>query len=564
MTAVATGLARPPAEWFDTARPWRRDVVVPELLAEAARRHGARPALVTAQGTAYTHAELFTASGRTAGLLRELGAGPGSFIGLLSDHHPEAVRGIIGALRAGAAYVPVDPRWPTDRMARVLNQVGCDRLLVDRSNLARAAELVSRIPTVQQLVCLDGPSTDVPGAHVWGTDAADASEPLSHAAVGCGPEDLAYVIFTSGSTGQPKGVMVRHRTIVNAFEWVNREFAVTESDRQLLVTSWAFDLSVHDTLGVLSAGGSVRIVPDDDLVNPGVLARILDTEEITCLTAGPAAISLILSSAGPRADGPVPSLRLVLTGGDWIPVSMPGALRERFPRAEVVSAGGATEATIWSNFYRIREVDPSWPSIPYGTPLQNSRYYVLDENYDHQPIGEPGDLYIGGECLSEGYFGDRALTAAKFLPDPHSPLAGGRMYHTGDRARWLTDGNLEFLGRRDDQVKVRGYRIELGDVQAALATHPAVSAAAVVAVDVAGERGLVGYYACRADAVVPGELRAHIAKLLPEYMIPSPLIPLQHIPMTANGKFDRVELARQAKQALHVHGPECGRFCVGE
>lgn len=562
MTAVVEELL-PRPEWFDTAAPFPRDTVVPELLAAAAARFAGRPALVSRDGVAYSHAELDTAAARTAGVLRCLGAGPGGFVGLLSDHHPDAVRGVVGVQRAGATYVPLDPRWPVARIAEVLNQVRCGWLLVDSANLTRTPELVARTATLRHVIRLDGPSVEVGELAVTGSDVVAATPPLPLDQAGCRPDDLAYVIFTSGSTGQPKGVMVRHRTVANVFDWVNREFEVTERDRILLVTSFGFDLSIYDTLGVLAVGGSVRTVPDDDLVDPTELARILDTEPITFWDSGPAAMSLVLSGTSAQPPAGTPQLRRVFLGGDWIPVSMPDAIRRRFPRAEVVSTGGATESTIWSNFYRIGPVDPAWPSIPYGTPLQNSRYYVLDEDYAHVPVGRPGDLYIGGECLSEGYFGDLAMTAAKFLPDPHSPLPGGRMYHTGDRARWLPDGNVEFLGRTDEQVKVRGYRIELGEVQSAMAAHPAVSAAAAVTVDVVGHRTLVGYFACRAGAVSPAQLREHLAAVLPDYMIPSHLIPLPHIPVTANGKFNRAELVRQARQALHVHGPRCGRFCVG-
>jgi len=249
----------------------------------------------------------------------------------------------------------------------------------------------------------------------------------------------------------------------------------------------------------------------------------------------------------PVAVGEQPALRRVFLSGDWIPVSMPDDVRTRFPAADqVISLGGATEATVWSNAYAIGMVDPRWPSIPYGRPMQNARYYVLDERLRETETGSPGDLYIAGECLALGYHHDPTLTAGKFVPDAVHETACGRMYDTGDRARWLPDGEMQFLGRRDHQVKINGYRVELGEVEAAMAAHPGVRAAVAVPVDAAAGKALAGFYTSREAELPADELRACLAERLAPYLVPVVLRPLAELPLTSNGKVDRAALATLA------------------
>jgi amino acid adenylation domain-containing protein len=362
-----------------------------------------------------------------------------------------------------------------------------------------------------------------------------------------GPDDDAYCIFTSGSTGEPKGVVVRHRSVVNLIDWINREYAVTCEDRLLMVTSFSFDLSVYDMFGVLAAGASLHLVPDEGLIEPAVLAGVLECEPITFWDSAPAVIELALS-AGPAASAH-PTLRRVFLSGDWVPVRLPDSIRERFPGAEVIVLGGATETTVWSNAYRVGPVDPAWPSIPYGRPMQNSSHYILDAELWPCPVGVEGDLYVAGVCLAREYVGDPELTRSRFLPDPFAG-PGERMYRTGDRARWLEDGNMQFLGRHDDQVKVRGFRIELGDVQAAIVRHPEVAAASVVVVEVRGDRHLAGFYTGRTAGEEPQHLREHLKQRLPDYMIPTLLLQVPRLPVTPNGKTDRAALSRAALEHL--------------
>jgi amino acid adenylation domain-containing protein len=353
------------------------------------------------------------------------------------------------------------------------------------------------------------------------------------------PDSLAYVIHTSGSTGQPKGIGVQHRPAINLIDWVNRTMKVGPDDRLLFVTSLGFDLSVYDIFGTLAAGAVIHVAPEEALRDPERLMALLSDEPVTIWDSAPAA----LQQLAPLFPSPRERLRLVLLSGDWIPVRLPDQVRAAFPGARVISLGGATEATVWSNWYPIGEVDPRWPSIPYGRPIANARYHVLDEALSPCPVGVPGDLYIGGDVLCVGYVYQPELTAAQFIPDPFGE-AGGRLYRTGDRARYFADGNLEFLGRVDLQVKIRGYRIELGEIEVALLRHPAVREAVVLARDdVPGEKRLVGYIVpSRQPAPAGSELRAFLQETLPEYMVPWTFVELEALPVTGNGKLDRAAL----------------------
>ncbi|HEY2739569.1 MAG TPA: amino acid adenylation domain-containing protein, partial [Thermoanaerobaculia bacterium] len=426
-------------EWNDTSVVTAPGTLHGLFAAQAARTPEA--IAVVAADRSMTYAEIERESARVACRLRARGVGPGVPVAVSLERSAEMVPALLGVLRAGGFYVPLDPAWPAARSAAILASLGVTHRL-------------------------DGLLDD--GEEKEGPEIDD-------------PEALAYVIFTSGSTGQPKGVMMQHRPVANLIGWVNRTFGVGPGDRLLFVTSLAFDLSVYDIFGTLAAGGTVRIASEAETRDPEALARLLCREPITFWDSAPAALGQVVPFL-PAAGGDRSRLRLVFLSGDWIPLSLPGAMTDAFPRARVVALGGATEAAIWSNSYSVRELAPHWVSVPYGRPIANARYLILDAELEPCPIGVPGDLWIGGGCLSAGYAGDPALTAAKYLPDPWG-MPGGRLYRTGDRARFLPDGNLEFLGRFDHQVKIRGVRIELGEIEAALLAHPAVRDAVAVALE---------------------------------------------------------------------------------
>ncbi|MDX3535551.1 amino acid adenylation domain-containing protein [Streptomyces sp. MB09-01] len=759
----------PPPAWNDTTRDYRRTATVPDLVREAAARNPGRPALVGADGRVTTHAELDAWSDRMARLLHDRGLGRGDFVALYCDRTPLAVASLLGVLKSGAAYLPIDPAWPRQRVTGLLRDLGVRCVITGAVHLRTVQEIRWEVPTVTEVVCpdIDADSTWEPvldrtgveeffdflsgepdpleaagfnlrrsdrpytpadvtayarhvaglaqeaagrgadilevgcgtglvtevlapgarryvaadpsgvavrrnlataaaggfrveglvayahevadvvqgpfdlivmastvqflpdmdyllqtltslsgllrpggailladlidpdieahaglrvppalldrlsevlptvaevevkrrteggfngelagrydalirlvghvpeadrGGRVW-TGAAVAARPALPPRVAVTADDLAYAIFTSGSTGTPKGVAVQHRSAVNLIEWINGTYRVSPADQVLFVTSFCFDLSVYDMFGVLAAGGSVRVATQGEIAEPDVLIDILEGEPVTLWDSAPAALAMLTPFLAERDARGRDGLRLVLLSGDWIPLPLPDEMRAAFPGAKVIALGGATECTVWSNHYPVTVVDPEWPSIPYGRPMTNARYYVLDENLRPTPVGTPGDLHIAGDCVAVGYVGSPALTARKFLPDPWAPAPGERMYRTGDRARWLPDGNLQFLGRLDDQVKVRGYRIELGEVQSALVRCPGVRTAVVVAVDGPGGKHLAASYVPEAASPVGvEEVRSHLRAQLPAYMVPTRIAAVQTLPLTATGKVDR-------------------------
>ncbi|MEO3778890.1 amino acid adenylation domain-containing protein [Micromonospora sp. B11E3] len=525
-------------DWNDTRVSGRGGVTIHELVERQVARTPDATAVV--QGDQLlTFAELDHAAQRLAGRLAAAGVGPGDHVGLCMGRGVHTVVALLGVLKSGAAYVPLEPTLPADRIRSLLASLAVPAVVTDADTLWAVRHTIADVACVREVLWLGEPGSgpDEPAATPrvgWGLDETRSAAPARAL-----PDDVAYVNFTSGSTGTPKGVTVTHAPVVNLIECVNRTFGMGPSDRVLFVTSLGFDLSVYDVFGVLAAGGSVRVASAEELRDPARLLAVLDTEPITFWDSAPAALQQVAPFLAMREAPVDPGLRLVFLSGDWIPVDLPDGIREAFPGCRVVALGGATEATIWSNAHPVGRVDPQWPSIPYGRPLDNARYYVLDSGLRPAPVGAPGDLYIGGDCLALGYAGDTALTATKFLPDPFG-RPGDRMYRTGDRARYWADGTIEFLGRRDQQVKVRGFRIELGEIEATLAAHPDVVTAVAVVHGAAENAQLVAY-----AVPEPGRrpdfaaLRVHLARHLPEYMVPAHVVPLDQVPVTPNGKLDR-------------------------
>ena len=357
------------------------------------------------------------------------------------------------------------------------------------------------------------------------------------------PDHLAYAIFTSGTTGEPKAVQVDHRALVRLVHWMGEPGGFGPGDVLLFTTSFCFDLSVFDTLGVLALGGTVRVASREDLDEPADLVEILEEEAVTVWDSAPAALQMLLPYLDIRDEEQVSTdLRLVMLSGDWVPLDMADRLGAPFPRARLLALGGATECTVWSNSFAVDRVDPGWPSIPYGRPMPNARYYVLDERWSLCGPGEEGDLYIAGTCVADGYGEAPGLTARKFGPDPFAD-DGSRMYATGDRAAWLPEGLVQFRGRLDEQVKVRGFRIELGEIQAAANQQPEVLDSVAVTHRVADVPDLALFYLARTD-LAPDALRARLAGILPVHMVPRTVRRIDAVPTTANGKADRAALRR--------------------
>lgn len=355
------------------------------------------------------------------------------------------------------------------------------------------------------------------------------------------PDDLAYVIYTSGSTGRPKGVAITHRAASNTVGDILERFKLTEYDRTLGLSALSFDLSVFDIFGLLSVGGAV-VSPGAGAPDPAVWVAMVRNHRVTVWNSVPAIMEMTLDYLGDAAADQLSSLRLVMLSGDWISVSLPERIRSIAPGVQIVALGGATEASIWSNAFSIGEINRSWKSVPYGYPLTNQRMHVLDRHLQPVPSWVPGDLYIAGSGLALGYHGDPDKTAQSFLP---SPDGVGRLYRTGDLARYWPNGCVEFLGRKDNQVKIDGYRIELGEVESTLIRYPLIhSAAVVVSEDRNGNRRMVAYAVPEKGRTLDvNQVCAAMRKWLPAHMVPRHVAVVDSLPLTVNGKVDRTGLA---------------------
>jgi len=498
------------AEWNATESGYPK-ARLHELIWEQAGREPERVA-VECQGRTLRYRELLGRADSLATRLRGLGVGPGVLVGIYMERSAELLVAVLAVLRAGGAYVPLDPSYPLDRLEYMVQDSGLQVLLSQRELSAGAPKGVATLVEVDAESCSGGGAEALEG----GGDA----------------EDLAYVIYTSGSTGKPKGVAVTHRALVNLLASMRREPGLAREDVLLSVTTLSFDIAGLELYLPLLVGARVLLATREEASDGARLRDLLAGSGATAMQATPATWRLLLES-GWKGDGRLK----ILCGGEALSRELAEALLSR--GSEVWNVYGPTETTIWSSVWR---VEPQRP-VTIGRPIANTRMYVLDAGRRLQPVGIPGELYIGGDGLARGYWQRPELTAERFVPDPFRP--GGRLYRTGDLARWLPDGCLDCLGRLDHQVKVRGFRIELGEIEAALQSSPGVEAAVVLAPSGLGvERQLVAYLAHGA-AAQPNvtELRAHLKRTLPVYMVPSSFVFVDKLPLTPNGKLDRQALA---------------------
>ncbi len=496
--------------WNDTDAPYSQDLCIQQLFERRVEEAPEALALLF-RDERWSYREVNERANQVAHYLKRLGLGRGDHVAILMGRSAEMVPALLGILKVGAIYVPLDANAPVKRWHWIIDSLKISCVLTQHALVPRLLA-TDPLPDLAHIVCMDPAGDDDPpadGPYAVHSSTELAGMPRDDLPVQGSAQDIAYIIFTSGSTGTPKGVTVAHFPAVNLIEWVNSSFSVGPDDRILFVTSLTFDLSVYDVFGILAAGGSIRVASSEDIQEPANLLGYLADEPITFWDSAPAALMQLVPFLPTDSEGSNEivshSLRLIFMSGDWIPVHSPDVMRAAFPNVRVVGLGGATEATVWSNFFPIDVVDPAWSSIPYGKPIRNARYYVLDESLRPCPIDVPGDLYIGGICLSSCYANEPELTASKYLPSPFSATPGERIYKTGDMARWRADGNMEFLGRTDSQVKIRGYRIELGEIDSVLNEHPVVQdTATIVREDRPGDRTLVSY-------VVLHPQRAHSA-----------------------------------------------------
>lgn len=506
-----------------------------------------------------TYQELNVQANQLAHHLKALGVGPGVYVAVYMERSLDILPALLGILKAGGAYVPLETSFPQARVRWILSSLHIPVVITHQAYVSSIPD-TSHLPALKHVICLNEVGEQRASVPIW-TRSQLTNLPQQNPFSQASQQNLAYVIFTSGSTGTPKGVMVSHQPVINLITWINTTFQVQARDRILFVTSLCFDLSVYDVFGVLAVGGSIHIATEQDLRDPEQLISLLRHEPITFWDSAPAVFQQVVPFLPTTARGPETSqLRLVFLSGDWIPVGLPDTIRRTFARAQVVSLGGATETTVWSNCHPIDVVDPAWVSIPYGWPIQNIRCFILDSDFRPCPVGVDGNLYVGGICLSNGYCNEPALTAEKFLPDPFSEEPGARLYMTGDLARLWPDGNIEFLGRADQQVKVRGFRIELGEIETILSQYPIIQEVAVVAREYAArEKRLIAYLVPRqreaydesmgsslpewsGGSALIRHLRQFLQERLPEYMLPSAYMLLEKLPLTTNGKIDRKAL----------------------
>jgi amino acid adenylation domain-containing protein len=498
-------------EWNRTETSYPRDRTIAQLFEEQVARSPEAVAVISGNRR-MTYRELNCYSNQLARHLQTLGVQEETLVGIAIERSPEMVAAMLAILKAGGAYVPLDPKYPRERTSLLIEDAAMPVILATESTRRRMANGKAR------LVSLDGEADGI---------ASQSVEPVICPATA---ENMAYVIYTSGSTGKPKGVMVEHRNVVNFFAGMDRVIGA-EPGVWLAVTSISFDISILELLWTLTHGFQVVIHGDE---GTHTIAAEIVRYGITHLQSTPTLASMIVMDSNSLPA--LAKLKKVFLGGEALPPSLVRQIRQVF-RGEMFNMYGPTETTIWSTTCRIPAEVSAGVSI--GKPIANTQVYVLDSQMQEVPVGEAGDLFIGGDGVVRGYWRREELTAERFLPDPF--LAGNRIYKTGDVARWRPDGNLDFLGRSDFQVKLRGFRIELGEIETALEQQFGVRQAVVVArEDKPGDKRLIAYLVGRAGETtsVPS-LRRALESKLPDYMVPSVFVFLECLPLTPNGKIDR-------------------------
>jgi amino acid adenylation domain-containing protein len=498
-------------EFNRTAREYNGTVTITGLFAEQARNTPEQIALVFKEER-LTYRQLATQVDRMAGRLVAEGISSGSLVGIMLHRSAAMLAWIMAVLKAGAAYLPLDPEFPGERLQYMLEDSGA-ALVITEQNLA--AKFDFNCPTLLK--------EDL----VW--EPQSRLQMVNRAATG----DLAYVLYTSGSTGKPKGVMIEHRNVVNLIHGMRELIGFTAKKTILALTTVSFDIFVLETLLPLTVGMKIVLADEEEQKDPHLLNRIISEHQVNMLQITPSRLQLLL--ADQNYGTCLANLTELMVGGEAFPPTLLETL-QGVTKAKIYNMYGPTETTVWS---LVQELTAA-KRVLIGKPIANTRLYILDPNGEVQPIGSIGELCIGGAGVARGYLRADRLTAAKFVPDLAEATAS--MYKTGDLARWLLDGAVEFMGRRDEQVKIRGFRVEPAEIETRLAGHGRISQAVVVAqTDRQGRQYLCAYYRSEA-AIHPAELREYLAAGLPEYMIPTSFVWMEHLPLTPNGKVDRQAL----------------------
>ncbi|NEQ43675.1 MAG: amino acid adenylation domain-containing protein [Leptolyngbya sp. SIOISBB] len=493
------------------------------------------PTLPRQKTNTLTYQELDRRSSYLACDLREHGLKPGDFVAICLNRSLEMVVAILGILKAGGAYVPLDPAYPEDRLAFMLADAAAPLILTQES-------LRSKLPTTNATILHLEPG--------WG---ADAPQDISTPIIPTSPNALAYVNYTSGSTGQPKGVAIPHQGVLRLV--LGADYTPLDGDRVLLqLAPISFDAATLELWGALLNGGHCVLFPGSGLPDPRDLEWVLREYGVTTLWLTASLFNTLIMDA-PEVLAPVQEL---LTGGEALSVSHIRRAQALLPETQLINGYGPTESTTFTCYYRIPHPLPAdCTNIPIGYPINRTQVYILDEQQQPVPLGQPGELYIGGDGLAQGYLNLPEKTAERFVPDPFATDLQARLYRTGDMVQQRPDGAIEFLGRQDNQVKLRGFRIELGEIETALMANELVHTALVLLrEDTPGRKRLVAYVtADNSDCPDPEELKAGLQNRLAAYMVPEAIVVLDQIPLTPNGKADRRALPVPPETSVYQHVP---------
>jgi amino acid adenylation domain-containing protein len=543
-------------EWNATEAEYPREKFAHELFEEQAKKTPEACAVIYGDQR-LSFRELNTKAGRLARYLAEAGVVSESRVGIYLGRSLEMMVGALGVMKAGGTYVPLEPGLPKQRVEHMMRDAGIEWVLVNSAS-------VGSLPMGgMDVVLMDGAGSDPGWLEETGKDS------ILEAGARPTPENLAYVLYTSGSTGKPKGVMATHRGLTNYVAYAAANYVGPEIVGSVVSSPLCFDATLTTLLPPLLVGKAVELLPEDETTMSLLAERLFGGEEGWLFKITPAHLEALEYLERPKAAGRAPH-RVVVGGEQLASQRLRKWKRDLLPAATFVNEYGPTEAvvgcSVWtlSNGRELEELE-GLAAAPIGRPIANTRLYVLGEGRQPQPCNSVGELYIGGEGLARGYLNQEGLTRERFIANPFSVEEGDRLYRTGDLARWLPSGELAFVGRRDDQVKVRGYRIELGEVEACLAEREGVGEAVVIVrEDTVGDRRLVAYYT---GAEVNGngngkeeigaeQLRTHLSARLPEYMVPAAYVRLERLPLTPNGKVDRKELPAPEGDAYGAHGYE--------